>query len=272
MTPHAAHTSVGAAPGVPPGAAPARLVAVGASNLARLALALLDAHRAATGGAVDMHAALGRGRSFGIDSKLLFVRGLPSVLASAMWRHVRGGDRAATTALLLDVGNDLLYGIGVTRILAWADETLQRLGDVAARLVVVGLPLARIRCLPRWRYLAVRSVLVPTCRLSLRDAVGGSDVLHEGLRALAARHGAAFHEPPATWYGFDPIHVRRRHWSDAARAWLGGASPLPSAIDTHRNRLAMLAWAPAERRWFGVRTRTPQPVRRFADGSSLSLW
>ena len=272
-TPHAADAIEGAAPDGSGAAAPARLVAVGASNLARLALPLLDAHRAATGGPVEMHAALGRGRSFGTDSSLLFVRGLGSVLDSGLWRALAGGDRAATTALLLDVGNDLLYGAEVPRILAWVETALQRLAANAARLVVVGLPLASIATLGRWRYLTVRTLVVPGCRLSLAGAVAGSEALHAGLRALAARHRAEFHDPPRGWYGVDPIHVRRRHWRTAARTWLGAPAHAPEPVlDTPWRRLAMLGWAPAERRWLGVRTTRAQPVRRWPDGSSLALW
>jgi hypothetical protein len=249
-----------------------RLVVVGASNLARMALALLDAHRAATNGAVEMHTVLGRGRSFALPTRLL-ARGLDGILASPLWSSARTWSPAPTTALLSDVGNDLLYGVGPPRILAWVETTLQRLATLADRRIVVGLPLGAIARLGAARYLCVRSVLVPRCRLSLAAAVDGAQRLHAGLEVLAARHGATFLSPDANWYGFDPIHVRRRHWRTAGVAWLGApAAALTTRCDTGWRRLAWLIAAPAERRWFGVPTTNAQPVLRFADGSSASAW
>lgn len=79
-----------------------RLVAVGASNLARLALPLLDAARARCGGAVEAWFALGRGRSFGLRSRLLG-RGLGSIRDSGQWERLPHLPPAPTTALLMDV-------------------------------------------------------------------------------------------------------------------------------------------------------------------------
>jgi hypothetical protein len=253
--------------------APARrLVAVGASNLARMALALIDAERACAAGPVHADMALGRGRSYGMPSRLLG-RGLDGIRRSRLWAQPASIPRAATTALLMDVGNDLLYGAAPPQILAWADETLARLCDRAARVVVVGLPIAAVRLLPPWRFHVVRRVLVPSSRLSYAAARDGCEQLHDGLRALAAARGARFCEQPLAWFGLDPMHVRRSRWRDAADAWLDAPTvAVPAPLDTHAHRLGLLFAAPDERRWFGRTTRTPQPARRYADGSALALW
>lgn len=249
-----------------------RFVALGASNLARMALALVDAERARAGGPVHADLALGRGRSYGMQS-LLLGRGLDGILQSRLWAQPAAVPRAATTALLMDVGNDLLYGAEPAQILAWAEDALTRLVDRAARVVVVGLPIAAVRLLPPWRFHVVRRVLVPSSRLAYAAARDGCERLHDGLRALAAAHGARFCEQPLAWFGLDPMHVRRSRWRDAAAAWLDaptGAAATP--LDTHAHRLGLLLAAPDERRWFGRATRTPQPARRYADGSALALW
>ncbi len=249
-----------------------QLLAVGASNLARMALALLDAGRARGGGAVRGDAALGRGRSYGLPS-LLLGRGLDGILQSRLWHEAPAGPRATTTGLLMDVGNDLLYGVEPPRILAWADDALARLAARAGELVVVGLPIAAVRLLPAWRFHVVRRVLVPSSRLSYAAARDGCERLHDGLRALAAARGARFCEQPLAWFGLDPMHVRRSRWRDAAAAWLGAPSTAAAPpLDTTGNRLSLLFAAPDERRWFGRTTRASQPARRFADGSALALW
>ena len=256
------------------GTTPTRLLCVGASNLARMALPLLAAARARNGGPVEAHMALGRGRSFGVRSSLLG-RGLDGIRHSAMWPQLPTLPARPTTALLLDVGNDLLYGFAPPTILGWVDEVLQRLAAAADERHVVGLPLAAIDRLRPWQFGLVRSVLFPPSRLSFADARTMSRELHDGLRTLAGRHGAAFHELPLDWYGFDPVHVRRRCWRRAVRTWLAvpaAAAEPPPCVAGAFAQLRFLGAAPHQRTWFGRPQSGRQPARRWDDGSSLSLW
>ncbi|MBL8753498.1 MAG: hypothetical protein JNK15_09370 [Planctomycetes bacterium] len=254
---------------------PTRLIATGASNLARLTLAVLDAERARVAGPVEMHAAAGFGRSYCVASRFL-VRGLGPIDTSPMWAHLAAtdaADRARTTALLMDVGNDLLYGLRVDRILAAVEGTLVRLCTVAERVVVVGLPIATVRTVTKAQFLLVRTVLVPGSPLTFADAREGAERLHDGLRTLAERHGAAFREHRPEWYGFDPMHVRRRNAAAATRDWLAApASASMRPFDTWTGRWRLRLAGPAERTWCGVRCRHVQPALLFRDGSSLSLW
>lgn len=264
----APHATRGSPPGEPAGAAH-RLVAVGASNLARLALPLLEAARSRHAGAVEAHFVLGRGRSFGLRSSLLG-RGLAGIRDSELWRRLPDLPPLPTTALLMDVGNDLLYGVEVPRIVDWVEEVFGQLRAVAGECHVVGLPLASIRRLPAWRFQLVRTLLVPASRLTHARCLAASEQLQEALRRLATASAARFHEPPEHWYGLDPVHVRRRHWRAACSTWLqaDGHARDPGTLA----HLRFLFAAPAERTWFGRTTRTGQPVHRWPDGSSVSLW
>lgn len=251
-----------------------RLILLGASNVARGCLALTDAARAAAGGPVEVHAALGRGRSFGIPSRLL-IRQLGGIEASPIWDQLAAAPALPTNALVMDVGNDLFYGVEVPQILAWVDVALQRLTAHAARVTLVGIPLASLRRLSPALFAVFRHVLVPSCRLSLRDGLVQAEQLHHGLQQLAERHGATFVTPQDDWYGLDPIHIRRRHWDAAARTLLGvpadtdaGAPPL----DRWSRRLSFFFAAPAQRRWPFWTQRHSQPARTFPDGSTISLW
>lgn len=259
--------------GAPPRSAAATLIALGASNLTRLALPLLDAARANANGPVHAHMALGRGRSFGLHSRLLG-RGLPGIDACGLWHALAEHRPRGATALVTDVGNDLLYHVPVPRILEWVEGALVRLAPHTRRRFVVGLPIDGIRRLSRWRFALVRRVLVPGCRLTLPQAIAGAEQLDAGLARLAARHDARFVPPRPDWYGFDPIHVRRTRWREAAAAWLGG-EPVPATgarFDGPAARLRFCFAAPARRSWFGLRSTTTQPARRWKDGSTLSLW
>lgn len=251
-----------------------RLVALGASNLARGMLALLDAARAAHGGPIEAFAALGRGRSYGIRSSLLG-RGLGGIHDCGLWPTLTASAPAPTTAIVMDVGNDLLYGVEVDLLLSWVDAALQRLAAAGARSIVVGLPMATLRQLGDRRYRVVRSILFSRCRLTRTEMLDRAERTHHGLAALAHAHGATFHELPAHGYGFDAIHFRHRVWPDVARGWLGlaadAAAPAP-ACNGAWARLRFLGAAPAASTWFGRERRAAQPVRRWADGTTLALY
>lgn len=254
--------------------APVRLLATGASNLARMALPLLAAARARAGGPVEAHLVLGRGRSYGVRSNLLG-RGLGGIRHAALWERLPSLPPADTTAVLLDVGNDLLYGFAPPEILGWVEEVLRHLFAAAAHRHIVGLPLAAIERLGPRRFALVRSLLVPRSRLRHADALAMSHDLHESLRQLAERHGATFHEPERAWYGIDPVHVRQHLWKPVTRGWLGvdatAREPNPP-VDGRLARWRFLAKAPHERTWFGKCVQSPQPALRWCDGSSLALW
>jgi hypothetical protein len=94
--------------------------------------------------------------------------------------------------------------------------------------------------------------------------------LNERLRELGLTYKARLVEPSPSWYGVDPIHLRRslRH-----EAWdrilhhprLPHLGSLPGG-----GRLPL--FGAAELRLFGALRRNPQPVCRFKDGTTVALY
>lgn len=251
-----------------------RVVALGASNLTRGFHSVVSTALALFGPQLEVLAALGHGRSYGMSSNILG-RTLPGILQCGLWRAIESLPPAPTRALITDVGNDILYGAPVTEILGWVEDCSERLQRTGAELVMTDLPLASLRRLSRPRFLAFRSVLVPRCRLSLRQAVDAAEAAVEGLAGLASRRGATFFRLRPEWYGLDPIHIRPACW---ARAWSaivrGGdaadaSSPPTGAAAPGPLRLYLLA--PERRRLFGFEQVAPQPCLR-RDGLTLSLY
>src|SRR5688572_673653 len=101
----------------------ARIVALGASNLTRGFHTVVSTARAAWGQDVQIVAAFGSGRSYGVHSRVL-IRTLPGILESGLWRQLEFFSAAPTRALVTDVGNDILYGFSASRILAWVGEAV----------------------------------------------------------------------------------------------------------------------------------------------------
>jgi hypothetical protein len=184
-----------------------RVVALGASNLTRGFQSVVSTARGAWGPGVEVLAALGHGRSYGARSQLLF-RALPGILDCGLWHELASRPHVATRALVTDVGNDILYGFSPEQTLAWVAEALSRLSRLTQDIAITDLPLASIRQLSTPKFLAFRSILVPSCRLSLAQVLERAEQVNAGLADLASVHGARLCHLDPAWYGFDPIHVR----------------------------------------------------------------
>jgi len=219
----------------------ARVVALGASNLTRGFQTVVSTARAAWGPNVEIVAALGHGRSYGAHSRFV-IRTLPGILQSGLWRHLESLSAAPTRALVTDVGNDILYGFSAQQTLAWTAEAVDR-----------------------------RSILIPSCRLSLGEILQTAEQVNDGLAALAAARSIQFLPLNPEWYTFDPIHIRPSHWRPAWQEILGSKSR--AGRDGGRLEGLKLYFTPPERQWlFGMEQFTPQAGRQLPSGARVWLY
>jgi len=235
-----------------------RLVALGASNLTRGLSVVTGIAAHAWGGELELYAALGHGRSYGVPSSVL-LRRLPGILESSLWRVLEAAPARATRAVITDVGNDILYGHSAGTILEWVEECAARLAHRAQDLVITGLPLASIGALSPLRFAFFRTLFAPRCRLGLAQTRAVAAQVDQGLRLLARRRGVRFVEPRAHWYGLDPIHLRRRSWPEAWNAILLGDGPPVAPRPVALLDALRLEALPAERQWVaGIARVVPQ--------------
>lgn len=254
-----------------PGPGPHRVVALGASNLTRGFPSLVSIARGEWGPATEVVVALGLGRSYGSSSRIL-VRTLPGILQSGLWQRLEASPPAPTRALITDVGNDLLYGFGPERTLAWVEECVLRLRRFTGDIVLTDLPLASLRRLSRSKFLLFRSMLFPRCRLSLEQTLDEAERLTAGLAELAASRGLRFFRMRPEWYGFDPIHVRPRMWRVAWREILCGDAAAASRGPSWLEALRLLSLPPEQQRLLGLEQVTPQPGRTLRRGGRVWLY
>jgi len=255
---------------------PPVVVALGASNLSRGLPRLAAAVRSRVA-AADFLVAAGHGRSYGAASRVAWRR-LPSILRCGLWRAVDRLGAAAdrpVLAIVTDIGNDLLYGFSVEQTAGWVRECVTHLTDRGAAVAITSLPLESVARAGPVRYRLLRTVYVPGCPLSLEQLRSAAHGLDDAVRSIAAERSAAVIEQPGDWYGFDSIHVRRRRlmalWDRAVAAW-----DLPDPVGPPQATLgdwSRIGTRAAEVRSLagGVRF-TPQPVLRWPDGGSLSLY
>ena len=249
-----------------------RIVALGASNLTRGLPAVVSTVRDQWGGDVEILAALGVGRSYGMQSRVL-VRSLPSILHSGVWEELKRRPPVRTRGLITDVGNDILYGASSEQILAWVGECLDRLTEHTADVIVTGLPLRSIERLSRAKFLMFRSVLFARCRLSHAEVLRAAGRVADGLATLAEKRRVRFFHLKPEWYGFDPIHFRLGVWRAAWREILGAeieSARRESASVMEAARLYTLA---PERQWLvGLQHDTPQQGRALRSGGRIWLY
>ena len=265
-----------------------RVVLLGASNLTRGLGTVLSTLNAMYGGPVDVFSALGRGRSYGLRASLLW-RSLPGILQCGIWEALAARPQLPTTALITDIGNDLLYQASVDNIVTWVERCCDRLAPLAERLALTGLPICNLQKISNGRFLFFRSLFVPGCRLSRDEVIARATELQERLRLLAQERGIGWVEQQPEWFGIDPIHFRRRAWP---AAWKTILAPLQTTTATSQDTslngaggetqnnsprtplLGVKIWlaAPQERAFFGHVQQGAQPCLKLRNGTQVSLY
>ena len=248
-----------------------RVVALGASNLTRGLQIVVSTARQTWGPGIEIFGALGHGRSYGASSRV-FVRRLPGILESGLWRELESQPPVPTRALVTDVGNDILYGHSADQILSWIGETLRRLSRFTSDIVVTDLPIFNVRRLSPATFHVFRTLLFPSCSLSLDEVGVRAERVNAGVIELAKTHAARFVRLNPDWYGVDPIHIRPAFWRPAWQQILG-EEVSPAHLDGSTLDAARLYVMPPERRWLcGVEQFTPQSGVVLRSGGRIWLY
>jgi len=219
--------------------------------------------------------AMGHGRSFGQDSRFLG-RKISGIFPCALWQDLQSRPRLPTAALVTDVGNDLLYGVPPDRMLQWVERCLDRLAEAGATTVVTQLPVGSIESLSESRFQFFRRLFFPRSELTFSDAKALVRDINERLIAIGDARKLPVIPVSTSWYGLDPIHLKRnivRHaWPKLLATWRAANEPLITPRPSLWTTAYLAALAPWERSLLGIRRRAAQPSGRFADGTTISLY
>ncbi len=230
--------------------------------------------RGIVGAPADFFIAMGHGRSYGQRSSVLGRR-LPGITECGLWEAL-GKVNAPTSALITDIGNDVIYGVPVQTILKWVIQCVDRLQEIQATIVVTLPPMASLEKLTPWRFRVARSLLFPGRRITLDDTLDRTRTLHAGLGSLGGRPGLTVVEPEGRWYGLDPIHPRRRFlakaWQQALGPWAADAKAPPRAPLSPRRWLRLRTITPQQWWLLGRELGQDQPSGQLGDGTSFWLF
>ncbi len=263
------------AEGSPPNEFPSRrLVLLGASNLVHGISTVVETAWNVWDQPLDVMAALGYGRSFGATSRVYF-RTLPGILQCRLWEDLAKRPPAPTAALITDIGNDILYGPSVELITSWIELCLQRLSTVAEKIVITELPLESTSNVGGFKFLVMRKVLFPQSRLGYDEALTRARQLNDNVKQLAARYNARVVAPRVHWYGFDPLHIKLRSWSEAWNEMLAACSESATparAKGSLRRWLRMRSLRQQQRHVLGFEQLCEQPAIKLSDGTCISFY
>lgn len=258
-----------------PGEPRRRVVMLGASNLTRGISTAVETAQRIWNEPLSVWIAAGHGRSYGAPSSVLGRR-LPGIVECGLWRSLSAGPAAPTFALLTDIGNDLIYGSSVEVVFRWVETCVERLSNAGARIVMTGLPVARLEDRPHWQFELLKRLFFPSRELRYEDVIERAHELDVRLRTLAGERNVARVLPNAAWYGWDPIHIRMCHWRVAWREiltpWSNSEKKFLPAQGSLRRWIYLRRLCPEEREWLGRAQRRSQPCGRLADGTTIRLY
>lgn len=250
-----------------------RFVVLGASNVALSIATIVSLARGSHSGPIEILTAHGRGRSFVGWSTAIFVRSLPGIGECGLWPVLASRD-APTTALLCDVGNDLVFGATPEKIAACVARDVAALKRAGARVVLMRMPMESLQALGDMRFRIAQRMIFPARKQMKRnDLLAAATRLDELMIGIARDEDVVLATPQGHWYGFDPIHILRAH---RAKAWAEVLAPLwPVVLAkswTASDRRALRRARPLLRKMFGRTQRREQPTARFADGSTFAWY
>jgi len=252
-----------------------RAIFLGASNLVLSFPAIVATARAMWGEPVEFMAAMGHGRSYGKDTSVLG-RKISGIFPCALWQDLQERPPMPTTALVTDIGNDLLYGVAPDQLLEWVARCLDRLTEASATVIVTQLPIENLERLGEARFQFFRRILFPRNRFQLSEVKAMARSLNDRLIELGESRKIPVIPVSSAWYGFDPIHLTRRSrriaWPMILSAWRALEAPLVVARPSLLAAAYLISRAPRDRSFLGIRRRAAQPSGRLFDGSTISLY
>jgi hypothetical protein len=252
-----------------------RVILLGASNLTRSFPTVVATVRQTWSEPIEIMAAMGHGRSYGLDSSVLGKK-ISGIFPCALWRDLQNRPSLPTAALVTDLGNDILYGISPNQMLDWVERCLDRLASANATTIVSQMPVGSIERLGERRFQFFRRLFFPRSTLTLADARVLVREINERLIALGEARKIPVIPASPTWYGVDPIHLKRsikRHaWPVLLAAWRATQEPFTISPSSLSMAAYLAALEPAEYSRFGIQRRVAQPNGLLNDGTTISLY
>ncbi len=207
-------------------------ILLGASNLSRAHSGLVkNLEHNLHPRSVRFLSALGSGRGYSVEGGLLNIA-YPPIKNCGLFAAAREIAVNRVVALVTDVGNDIMYGVPVEKIIADLKELFEKLHDLDADILVTPLPHRLEEGIGDFYYRCLRGISYPACRVEQGTAIAAVREINRFLHALAPDRIKLITSLNA-YYGIDMIHFshRKMHpaWTEVAGEILRTLNVEPTA-------------------------------------------
>ena len=215
---------------------PVLLVLLGASNLSLGWFALARHMKACLHPRpMELMVATGPGRAYRASGGLLNVV-YPPIQSSEIFEAARRKSESGyrVIALVTDIGNDIMYGVSAEQLIETMRQVFGKLRSIHADVFYTTLPAAFEKGIHPVRFYILRTLLLPSSRVSYDEATAAIIQVNKFLREAASKESHLIPDLDR-FLGFDEIHygwLRAQHaWSHIAGSMLEFLGcPISSAI------------------------------------------
>jgi hypothetical protein len=151
-------------------------------------------------------------------------------------------------------------------------EAVDRLQRHTRDITLAGLPFEGIGRVSPLKFTVMRTVLFPSCRLSLAEVTDRAAAVEDGLRTVAASSGLRFMAMQPDWYGVDPIHIRPSLWQSVWRQMLSVDRPPARQPGSSVEGLRLYRLRPEHQWMCGIEQVTPQHGHVLPRGGRVWLF
>jgi hypothetical protein len=201
-----------------------------------------------------------------------------AALTPALSQREREREMPPAFALITDIGNDVMYGATPQQIIDWISDSVDRLAQMnTPRINITALPTASIQRVTPWQFAIVKALLFPTRDITFEQAVSRAletqHLLERFVRESSHANRLKMIQHERDWYGFDPIHIKWKHWPMAWARFLArddDEARIRAGRSFNRWRRLRLHM-PAEYEFLGLARTRRQPLT-LPDSTTIALY
>ncbi len=142
-------------------------ILLGASNLARAQFGLNRYFERSFPNLVSTSIASGPGRAYSVSGGIFGVSYSP-LKTSPIFKlgREKSSNYRLTIGLISDIGNDIMYGVPVQKLIQDLEKSIHDLSDFCSHIFAVPIPYQKIKSLNHWQINIIKRILFPKCELS----------------------------------------------------------------------------------------------------------
>jgi hypothetical protein len=160
-------------------------ILLGASNLARARFGLNQYLEKSFPNLISTSIASGPGRAYSVSAGIFGINYSP-LKASPIFNLGReeSSNYRQTIALISDIGNDIMYGVPVQKLIQDLENSILNLSGFCSHVFILPIPSKKIESLNHWQINILKRILFPKCTLSPEKIISSIQIVNQFLSEL----------------------------------------------------------------------------------------